>query len=228
MPFEQKLNEKLNKGITARQALQHVCKHSPDSTISALAKTLIPRIQKEINIVVADLKDGDLGYYINDPPPPHILINNKSESLTATIMHEAMHAATSTAIESGEPEITACIKRLNEIKQHARQHLIKSGINPDKHYALRTDSHPEELVAEIFVDAELVQTLKNIPAKPARSSKLSQYIHSAYNQITEIIHEMIKGPAKTYPLVNEIMDITGGIILVNQRLQSVDSKREID
>lgn len=214
----------IEQGADADDLLTAIAKQS-DNPLHASLASLLRQKELQINVELADTENDYCGIYDKkrNQYTGNIKINPLCEErgypVSQILLHECMHSATYSAVRSGTKESELYVKRLLELKAHARKELLNKGINPEDHYGLSLDSHIEELITEVFTSPELRELLQNIPAKPVRGTKLSETIQTMYDQIVEVVNNIIGGKEQDHPVVKEIMELGAGLMIIDEKIQ---------
>lgn len=219
MDVNKRLSSLIEKGADINQLLNDIVKYEKAPLLSSIANLLQ---NKHINasIVFDDSTNPDDDYFglYKDGQPPRIILKHEcGEYLSQVFLHECIHAVTYDAIRSGDKASNVYVKRLSEIKQHARKELTQKGIDPDKYYGLSRESHLEELITEVFTDPELRQVLQQVSSKAAKGTRYSNTIKTMYDDIVQIVNDILGGEEKHHPVIKELMEIGAGLMIVNDK-----------
>ncbi len=230
MDVNGKLHKLIESGANINQLLTAIARHEQTPLLSSIAALLQNKqITASIEFDKSTNPDDDYyGLYKDGKPPQIILKPECGEYLSQVLLHECIHAVTYDAVRSGDKASNIYVKRLSEIKQHARKELMQKGIDPDKYYGLSRESHLEELITEVFTDPELRQVLQQVSSKAAKGTKYQNTIKTMYDEIIQIVNDIIGGEEKHHPVIKELMEIGAGLMIVNNKYTGASTDQKHD
>lgn len=215
---------KLEKDITNKESinniLTNISKEHSNSAIKTIASILTKfNLTSEVEFV-KDLKDDSGASVVGlfDPVTGKISLNSNHLSdtdMSAVFVHEALHSALNGAI--GTKKNRVIVNRLLAIKEKAIKELKKQGIDTNKYYGLRPESHIEELVTEAFTDVALQEALSKVEIKESGIP----FIKNLYDKFVDVVRQLLGIDSKYNSALKEVFTL--GTALLDSEKSAINA-----
>ena len=164
-------------------ALRQYARSAPNPRFAAMAKALA-RVSGNTRVVFADVGDRIAGAF--DPKTNTIVFNTNVPLTGHTLLHEMLHAATSSTIENqpGAASVKAIERIYNEVRESLPSYYGSSSLL--------------EFVAEAFSNPKFQQQLAQFRVKGKGESAFSQFKRAIARMARSIFNVHIKNNAIQY------------------------------
>lgn len=188
------LYNEITKGKPAVDVLNRIAKEHSNQIVRAVASVLA-KMNVPVTVSVTDLSDNMVGLYQDDT----VQLNTASfdnVDMDAVFVHEMVHAAVDGKLNSKAGKIFKT--RLQTLKAQLRSQVK----DPDQFYALREDSHIEELVTEAMSDKAFQEAMDKVEIK-----NQTKTVKTLFDKFVDIVRDMLGMASDQHTALKELLAI---------------------